>query len=138
MHVAKAISSIFYTTYTMAPSFAPAIGLAVRLSYPLGTAIQPPAASASSAAVLMSTGPLVTGACSPLILQVAMPPAQPATAPASMEVDGAAVVMHLGDHGVDTSNIYCDKMDDSPLAKSSCPTPSQTHPWAQSYGGGCK
>ena len=32
-----------------APSFAPAIGLAVRLSYPLGTTIQPPAASASSA-----------------------------------------------------------------------------------------
>ena len=122
----------------MAPSFAAMIRLAVSLSYPLGTTIRPPATSASSATVLMSTGPSVMGMRSPLVPQVAMPPAQPATAPTPMVVDGAAVVMHPGDHGVDTSNIYRDKMDDSPLAKSSCLTPSRTRPQAQSYGGGCK
>ena len=63
---------------------------------------------------------------------------QPATVPAPMEVDGAAVAEHPGDLGVDTSNIYCDKIDDSPSVKSSCPMPSWTYPWAQSYEGGCK
>ena len=113
------------------------VGLAVRLSYPLGTTIQPPAILASSATVLTSTGPLVMGAHSPLVLQVAMPPMQSATAPTPMEVDGTTVVMHPGDLGVDMSNIYHDKMDDSPSVKSLCPTPSQTRPRAQSYGGGC-
>ena len=41
----------------MASSFAPTVGLAVRLSYPLGTTIQPHAASASSTAATTSTGP---------------------------------------------------------------------------------
>ena len=122
----------------MAPSFAPMIGLAASLSYPLGTTIQPPAAYVSSTAVLTSTRPLVTGMHSSLVSWVAMPPVQPATAPAPMVVDGAAMVTHPGDHGVDTSDIYHNKTDDSLLAKSSCPTPSRTHPWAQSYGGGCK
>ena len=121
-----------------ASSFAPVVGLAARLSYPLGTTVQPPAIPASSTAVLMSTGLSVMGACSPLVPWVAMPPTQSATAPAPMEVDGATVVTHPGDLGVDTPNIYCDKMDNSPSAKSLCPIPSRTRPRAQSYGGGCK
>ena len=121
-----------------ASSFAPMVGLAARLSYPLGTTVQPPTAAVSSTAATMSTGPPVTGACSPLVSWVATPPTQPASTHAPMEVDGTAVVAHPGDVGVDTSDIYCNQMDDSLLAKSSCPTPSQTHPRAQSYRGGCK
>ena len=89
-------------------------------------------------AVLTSTGPSVMGTHSPLTLQVATSPAQPVTVPASMEVDSAAAVEHPGDLGVDTSDIYRNKTDNSPSVKSSCPTPSWTCPWAQSYGGGCK
>ena len=121
-----------------ASSFAPMVRLAARLSYPLGTTVQTPAAAASSAAATTSAGPPVTGACSPLISWMATPSAQPASTHAPMEVDGAAVVAHPGDVGVDTSDIYHDWTDDSPSARSSCPMPSWTHPRAQSCGGGCK
>ena len=50
---------------------------------------------------------------SPLTPQVATPPMQSATATGAMEVDSATVVMHPGDLGVDTSNIYHNKTDDS-------------------------
>ena len=113
-----------------ASSFAPMVGLAARLSYPLGTTIQPPGIPASSAAVLTSTGPSLMGVRSPLVLWVATPPMQSATAPTPMEVDSTTVVMHPGDLGVDTSDIYCDKTDESPSAKSLCPMPSWTHPRA--------
>ena len=119
-----------------ASSFTPAVGLAARLSYPLGTTIQPPTASGSSATAMTSTGPPVTGTHSPLISWVATPPTPPAAAPAPMEVDGATTVMHPDNVGVDTSNIYHDRTDDSPSAKSSCPMPSRTRPRAQSYGEG--
>ena len=122
----------------MASSFTPAVGLAARLSYPLGSTVQTPAATASSAAAMTSAGPPVTGARSPLISQMAMPSAQPASTHAPMEVDGAAMVAHPGDVRVDTSDIYCNWTDDSPSVKSSCPTPSRTRPRAQSCGGGCK
>ena len=129
----------------MASSFTPVVRLAARLSYPLGTTVQTPAAAASSAAATMSTGPPVTGVCSPLVSWMAMPSVQPASTHAPMEVDGAAMVAHpsnVGEVGVDTSDIYCDRMDNSPLAKSPCPTPSRsqsrTRPRAQSCGGGCK
>ena len=105
-----------------ASSFAPAVGLAARLSYPLGTTIQPPTAAVSSATATTSTGSPVVGTRSPLVLRVASPPAQPASAHTPMEVDGTTVVAHPDDVGVDTSDIYCDRMDDSPSAKSSCPT----------------
>ena len=121
-----------------ASSFAPAVGLAVRLSYPLRTTIQPSATSVSSAAAVTSTSPSDMGTQSPLVSWVSMPPVPPATVLAPMEVDGIAAVTLPDDFRVDTSNIYRDWMDDSPSAKSSCPMHSQTCPRAQSYGGGCK
>ena len=100
----------------MAPSFAPMIGLAAQLSYPLGATVQPPITSAPSAAVLTSAGPLAMGACTLLALQVAPSPAQPAAVPTPMEVNGTAVADIVGDLRVDTSNIYHDREDDAPSA----------------------